>query len=122
MLLLYHRRYKMSIEYNGNMSFSFTDESGRDPVHDSARFIISDFFEITGKGLVVTGLVDYGVFNVDDVVILMKKDGSGIKATIKGIEAFRKTLYAAEPGQNVGLLLGKIKRSEVADATEVVKV
>lgn len=104
------------------MSFSFTDESGHDPVHDSARFIISDVFEIIGKGVVATGLVDYGVFNVGDHVILMKQDGSGIKSTITGIEAFRKELDAAEPGQNVGLLLKGVKRIDVSTSKEIVKV
>ena len=73
---------------------------------------IEDVFTITGRGTVVTGRVERGQLKLNDEVEIV-----GIKPTKKtvvtGIEMFRKQLDFAEAGDNAGVLLRGIDRSEV---------
>ena len=73
---------------------------------------IEDVFTITGRGTVVTGRVERGQLKLNDEVEIV-----GLKATKKtvvtGIEMFRKQLDYAEAGDNAGVLLRGIDRSEV---------
>jgi len=73
---------------------------------------IEDVFTITGRGTVVTGRVERGRLNLNDTVEIV-----GLKDTkstvVTGIEMFRKQLDYAEAGDNAGVLLRGIDRSEV---------
>ena len=73
---------------------------------------IEDVFTITGRGTVVTGRVERGKLNLNDTVEIV-----GLKDTkstvVTGIEMFRKQLDYAEAGDNAGVLLRGIDRSEV---------
>ncbi len=73
---------------------------------------IEDVFTITGRGTVVTGRVERGQLKLNDEVEIV-----GLKPTKKcvvtGIEMFRKQLDYAESGDNAGVLLRGIDRSEV---------
>ena len=73
---------------------------------------IEDVFTITGRGTVVTGRVERGQLKLNDEVEIV-----GLKPTKKtvvtGIEMFRKQLDYAEAGDNAGVLLRGIDRSEV---------
>ena len=73
---------------------------------------IEDVFTITGRGTVVTGRVERGQLKLNDEVEIV-----GLKSTKKtvvtGIEMFRKQLDFAEAGDNAGVLLRGIDRSEV---------
>ena len=73
---------------------------------------IEDVFTITGRGTVVTGRVERGQLKLNDEVEIV-----GLKPTKKtvvtGIEMFRKQLDFAEAGDNAGVLLRGIDRSEV---------
>ena len=74
---------------------------------------IEDVFSITGRGTVVTGRIE-GIISVGQVEIVGIKDN--IKATITGIEMFRRLLDWGEAGDNVRLLLeelGKMMYKEV---------
>ena len=73
---------------------------------------IEDVFTITGRGTVVTGRVERGQLKPnDEVEIVGLKDTK--KTVVTGIEMFRKQLYYAEAGDNAGVLLRGIDRSEV---------
>ena len=73
---------------------------------------IEDVFTITGRGTVVTGRVERGQLKLnDEVEIVGLKDTK--KTVITGIEMFRKQLDYAEAGDNAGVLLRGIDRSEV---------
>ena len=73
---------------------------------------IEDVFTITGRGTVVTGRVERGKLNLnDEVEIVGLKDTK--KTVVTGIEMFRKQLDYAEAGDNAGVLLRGIDRSEV---------
>ena len=73
---------------------------------------IEDVFTITGRGTVVTGRVERGQLKLNDTVEIV-----GLKPTkstvVTGIEMFRKQLDYAEAGDNAGVLLRGIDRSEV---------
>ena len=73
---------------------------------------IEDVFTITGRGTVVTGRVERGQLKLNDEGEIV-----GLKPTKKtvvtGIEMFRKQLDFAEAGDNAGVLLRGIDRSEV---------
>ena len=73
---------------------------------------VEDVFTITGRGTVVTGRVERGQLKLNDEVEIV-----GLKPTKKtvvtGIEMFRKQLDFAEAGDNAGVLLRGIDRSEV---------
>ncbi len=86
-----------------------------DPVRDNDKpFLmpIEDVFSITGRGTVATGRVERGVVKLNEEVELV-----GIKPTrkvvITGIEMFRKSLDEARSGDNAGLLLRGIQRTEI---------
>ena len=73
---------------------------------------IEDVFTITGRGRVVTGRVERGQLKLnDEVEIVGLKDTK--KTVVTGIEMFRKQLDYAEAGDNAGVLLRGIDRSEV---------
>lgn len=77
------------------------------------RLTVQDVFTITGRGTVVTGKVDSGSISVNDIVTLRRQDGSAREVAVAGIEMFRKLLDTAQQGDNVGLLLRGLARSEV---------
>ena len=91
------------------------DEYIPDPVRETAKpFLmpVEDVFSITGRGTVATGRVERGTVKVGDTAELV-----GIKETrsavITGVEMFRKLLDQAEAGDNVGLLLRGLNRTDV---------
>ncbi len=77
---------------------------------------VEDVFTITGRGTVATGRIERGVISVGDPVeiIGMMKDGEGpLKSTITGVEMFRKLLDRGEAGDNAGLLLRGIEKTQI---------
>jgi elongation factor Tu len=73
---------------------------------------VEDVFTITGRGTVATGRVERGVVKVNDVVEIIGL-GKSKQTVITGIEMFRKILDEAQAGDNVGLLLRGIQRTEI---------
>ena len=73
---------------------------------------VEDVFTITGRGTVATGRVERGVVHINDVVEIV---GMGAKkqTVITGVEMFRKLLDEGRAGDNVGLLLRGIQRTEI---------
>ena len=91
------------------------DEYIPDPVRETDKpFLmpVEDVFSITGRGTVATGRVERGTVKVGDSVELV-----GIRETrtcvVTGVEMFRKLLDQAEAGDNVGLLLRGLNRTDV---------
>ncbi|HAV65699.1 TPA: elongation factor Tu, partial [Patescibacteria group bacterium] len=73
---------------------------------------VEDVFSIKGRGTVATGRVEQGVIKVNEEVEIV-----GIKPTKKvvvtGVEMFRKLLDQGQAGDNVGLLLRGIERTDI---------
>ena len=73
---------------------------------------VEDVFTITGRGTVATGRVERGVIKVNDPVEIVGM-GKGKQTVVTGVEMFRKLLDEAQAGDNVGLLLRGIQRTEI---------
>jgi len=75
---------------------------------------VEDVFSITGRGTVATGRIETGVANTGDTVdILGMGAPAGLQSTVTGVEMFRKILDRGEAGDNVGLLLRGIEKSQI---------
>nr|YP_002600997.1 elongation factor Tu [Monomastix sp. OKE-1]ACK36861.1 translational elongation factor Tu [Monomastix sp. OKE-1] len=73
---------------------------------------VEDVFSITGRGTVATGRVERGVVKVGDSVEVV-----GLKTTktttVTGLEMFQKTLDESVAGDNVGILLRGIQKTDI---------
>ena len=74
---------------------------------------VEDVFSITGRGTVATGRIETGVANTGDLVDILGMGAENLQSTITGVEMFRKILDRGEAGDNVGLLLRGIDKSEI---------
>jgi len=74
---------------------------------------VEDVFSITGRGTVATGRIERGVINSGDPVDIIGMGAEGLKSTVTGVEMFRKILDRGEAGDNVGLLLRGIEKTEI---------
>jgi len=74
---------------------------------------VEDVFSITGRGTVATGRIERGVINSGDPVDIIGMGAENMKSTITGVEMFRKILDRGEAGDNVGLLLRGIEKSDI---------
>jgi elongation factor Tu len=74
---------------------------------------VEDVFSITGRGTVATGRIERGVINSGDAVDIIGMGAEGLKSTVTGVEMFRKILDRGEAGDNVGLLLRGIEKTEI---------
>ena len=74
---------------------------------------VEDVFSITGRGTVATGRIETGVINSGDPVDIIGMGAEGLKSTVTGVEMFRKILDRGEAGDNVGLLLRGIEKSQI---------
>jgi len=73
---------------------------------------VEDVFSITGRGTVATGRVERGVVKVGEEVQLVGF-GAEKKTVVTGVEAFRKLLDEGRAGDNVGLLLRGVEKTEI---------
>ncbi len=73
---------------------------------------VEDVFTITGRGTVATGRVERGIVKVgDEVEIVGIRDTH--KTVVTGVEMFRKLLDEAQAGDNVGVLLRGVSRTDI---------
>jgi elongation factor Tu len=73
---------------------------------------VEDVFSITGRGTVATGRIERGVIKVGEEVQLVGF-GASKKTVVTGVEMFRKLLDQGEAGDNVGLLLRGVEKTEI---------
>ena len=74
---------------------------------------VEDVFSITGRGTVVTGRVERGTLKVQDNVEIVGLTEEKRSVVVTGIEMFHKLLDSAEAGDNAGLLLRGVQRTEI---------
>lgn len=87
-----------------------------DPVRDTDKpFLMSieDVFTITGRGTVVTGRVERGKVKVGDTIEIVGLMEKAKQTVVTGLEMFRKLLDDAQAGDNVGVLLRGITKTDV---------
>ena len=87
-----------------------------EPVRDNEKpFLmpVEDVFTITGRGTVATGRIETGVANTSDNVDIIGMGAEKLTSTVTGVEMFRKILDRGEAGDNVGILLRGIEKTDI---------
>src|SRR5207244_10498508 len=87
-----------------------------DPVREEDKpFLMSieDVFSIKGRGTVGTGRIERGVVKVGDEVEIVGLMKAAKKTVVTGVEMFQKTLERGIAGDNVGVLLRGIERTDL---------
>ena len=74
---------------------------------------VEDVFSITGRGTVATGRIERGIINSGDAVDIIGMGAEDLKSTITGVEMFRKILDKGQAGDNAGLLLRGIEKTDI---------
>ena len=88
----------------------------KEPVRENEKpFLmpIEDVFTITGRGTVATGRIETGVANTGDAVDIIGMGAEKLASTVTGVEMFRKILDRGEAGDNVGILLRGIEKTDI---------
>lgn len=73
---------------------------------------VEDVFSIKGRGTVVTGRVERGTVKVGEEVEVVGLNDTK-KTVVTGVEMFRKQLDSGQAGDNVGLLVRGLERTDV---------
>ena len=87
-----------------------------DPERDTDKpFLmpVEDVFSITGRGTVATGRVERGIVKMSDQVEIVGLTEEKRTTVVTGVEMFRKLLDFAEAGDNIGVLLRGVQRTEI---------
>ncbi|MAZ71537.1 MAG: elongation factor Tu [Flavobacteriaceae bacterium] len=82
---------------------------------------IEDVFSITGRGTVATGRIETGVANTGDPVEIIGMGAEKLTSTITGIEMFRQILDRGEAGDNAGILLRGIEKTQISRGMVITK-
>ncbi|HEX5002801.1 MAG TPA: elongation factor Tu [Bacteroidia bacterium] len=82
---------------------------------------VEDVFSITGRGTVATGRIERGIINSNDTVEIIGMQDKKLTSTVTGVEMFRKILDKGEAGDNVGLLLRGIEKTDIRRGMVVAK-
>lgn len=91
------------------------------PVDQPFLLPVEDVFSITGRGTVATGRIERGVINSGDPVEIIGLGIEKMTSTVTGVEMFRKILDRGEAGENVGLLLRGIEKTDIKRGMVVAK-
>jgi elongation factor Tu len=92
------------------------DEYFPEPVRDIDHpFLmpVEDVFTITGRGTVATGRVERGIVKVGDTVQIVGMAEKPRDVVVTGVEMFKKQLDQGQAGDNVGVLLRGVQRTEI---------
>ncbi|MBB6680252.1 elongation factor Tu [Aequorivita sp. 609] len=95
-----------------------------EPVRDNEKpFLmpIEDVFSITGRGTVATGRIETGIAKTGDPVEIIGMGAEKLTSTITGIEMFRQILDRGEAGDNAGILLRGIEKTQISRGMVIVK-
>jgi elongation factor Tu len=74
---------------------------------------VEDVFSITGRGTVATGRIERGRIKVGEPVEIVGLQPAALSSTVTGVEMFKKLLDEGEAGDNAGLLLRGIEKSQI---------
>jgi elongation factor Tu len=83
------------------------------PVDMPFLISIEDVFTITGRGTVATGRIERGRIKVGEAVEIVGMMEKPLNSTCTGVEMFRKLLDEGEAGDNAGILLRGIEKSQI---------
>jgi len=74
---------------------------------------VEDVFSITGRGTVATGRIERGRIKVGEAIEIVGLMEAPLSSTVTGVEMFKKLLDEGEAGDNAGLLLRGIEKSQI---------
>lgn len=74
---------------------------------------VEDVFSITGRGTVATGRIERGIIKVGESVEIVGLMETALTSTVTGVEMFKKLLDEGQAGDNAGLLLRGIEKSQI---------
>jgi elongation factor Tu len=100
------------------------DEYIPEPVRETDKpfmMPVEDVFSIKGRGTVVTGRVDRGKIHVGDPVEIVGLREKSMNSVVTGVEMFHKIVDEGMAGDNLGLLLRGIERTDVERGMVVAK-
>ncbi|HET6763999.1 MAG TPA: elongation factor Tu, partial [Longimicrobiaceae bacterium] len=86
-----------------------------EPVRETEKAFlmpVEDVFSITGRGTVATGRIERGIIKVGETVEIVGMN-SEKSTTVTGVEMFRKLLDEGRAGDNVGLLLRGVAKTDI---------
>jgi elongation factor Tu len=83
------------------------------PVDMAFLMSVEDVFSITGRGTVATGRIERGRIKVGEPVEIVGLMDAPLTSTCTGVEMFRKLLDEGEAGDNAGLLLRGIEKTQI---------
>ncbi|MGE7776812.1 MULTISPECIES: elongation factor Tu [Chitinophaga] len=83
------------------------------PVDQPFLMSVEDVFSITGRGTVATGRIERGRIKVGENVEIVGLQAESMKSTCTGVEMFKKLLDEGEAGDNAGLLLRGIEKTQI---------
>jgi elongation factor Tu len=83
------------------------------PVDMPFLMSVEDVFSITGRGTVATGRIERGIIKVGDAIEIVGLMDAPLNSTVTGVEMFKKLLDRGEAGDNAGLLLRGIEKTQV---------
>jgi elongation factor Tu len=85
------------------------------PIRDTDKtflMAVEDVFSITGRGTVATGRIERGILKIGDTIeIIGIRDTK--ETTVTGIEMFQKTLDEGMAGDNVGILIRGVQKTDI---------
>jgi len=74
---------------------------------------VEDVFSITGRGTVATGRIERGRIKVGEPIEIVGLMEKPLSSTCTGVEMFKKLLDEGEAGDNAGLLLRGIEKTQI---------
>jgi elongation factor Tu len=99
------------VGFNAGKESSFSYSTSGEPF----LMAVQDVFTVTGRGLLVSGVIEKGMIRVGDTVELVGSPAGGvIKAAVKVIELFHKSVSEAKKGETVGLLFSNVESKDVS--------
>jgi len=91
------------------------------PVDQPFLMSVEDVFSITGRGTVATGRIERGRIKVGESVEIVGLTPDPLSSTVTGVEMFRKILDEGEAGDNAGLLLRGVEKTQIRRGQVIVK-